>query len=367
MAASILRGPGVVAGSHPAGRADREDRRRGARDRTHGRITVNLERFKPQFESLEVGGIRLRAAFAGSGPLIVLVHGFPESWYSWRHQIGPLAAQGYRVCAIDMRGYGGSDRPQAVIAYDMQSLVADIAGVIHALSPDRAAILIGHDWGAPIVWTTALVHPKQVRAVAGLSVPYMGVPPKPLNVMLDESYTQRRRFHYQVYFEAEGPAEAEFEADVRSALLRIYYSASGDAPLGAWSRKAFGARLLDGVESPDRLPLWLTDADLDYLAGEFARSGFRGPLNRYRNYERDFAFLHPHRHRKIEQPSFYIGGTRDLVLSMIPNEDPDAALREHATDVRGVHLIDGCGHWTQQERPEQVTALLLAWLASIER
>jgi pimeloyl-ACP methyl ester carboxylesterase len=321
---------------------------------------------QPQFEFLEGNGVRLRAAIAGSGPLIVLVHGFPESWYSWRHQIGALAAQGYRVCAIDVRGYGGSDRPHPVIAYDMQALVADTICVVHALSPDRPAILIGHDWGAPIVWTTALLHPNQVRAVAGLSVPYMGVPAKPLNVILDERFTQHSRFHYQVYFEAEGLAETEFEADVRSALLRIYYSASGDAPSGSWSKKAFGARLLDGVESPNRLPSWLTNADLDYLAGEFAGSGFRGPLNRYRNYERDFAFLDPHRHRKIEQPSFYIGGTRDLVLSMIPNQDPGSVLREHATDVRGVNLIDGCGHWTQQERPDQVNALLLGWLASIE-
>jgi pimeloyl-ACP methyl ester carboxylesterase len=321
---------------------------------------------KPQFQLIAVNGLRLRAAIVGSGPLIVLVHGFPESWYSWRHQIGPLAMQGYQVCAIDVRGYGGSDRPTAVSAYDMQSLIADVAGLIRVLSPSRPAILIGHDWGAPIVWTTALLLPQYVCAVAGLSVPYMGVPPKPLNEILEERYTQRRRFHYQVYFSEEGVAEEELEADVRSALLRIYYTASGDAPSGLWSKKSFGARLLDGVEDPDRLPAWLTAQDLDYLVGEFSRSGFRGPLNRYRNYKRDFAFLDAHRHRKIGQPSFYIGGTRDLVLAMIPNEDPTAALREHATDLRGVHLLEGCGHWTQQERPEEVTTLLLGWLASIE-
>lgn len=314
-----------------------------------------------------VNGIRLRTVLAGEGPLVVLVHGFPESWYSWRHQIQPIASRGYRVCAIDVRGYGRSDRPHGIAAYAMSELIEDVAGIVTLLGDGKPAVLIGHDWGAPIVWHTALVRPDKVRAVAGLSVPYMGIPPWPLDQMLDERYTQRQRFHYQVYFAQEGVAEAAFETDIRSTLRRIYYSASGDAPPGSWSNKTFGAALLDGVPDPQHFPSWLTPRDIDYLVREFQRSGFRGPLNRYRNHRHDYEFLSPYRERKIEQPSLYIGGTRDLVLSMVPGGDPGAAMRANASDVRGIHMIEGCGHWTQQERPAETTQYLLDWLDDIDR
>jgi pimeloyl-ACP methyl ester carboxylesterase len=309
-----------------------------------------------------VNGIRLRAMVGGRGPLVVCVHGFPESWYSWRHQLNPLLRAGFSVCALDVRGYGKSDRPAAVSAYAMRELVADVCGVIETLSPGKPAILVGHDWGAPIVWSTALAMPEKVRAVAGLSVPPLPIGTRPLDEVLHERYTQRGRFHYQVYFAREGVAEQEFEADIRANLRRLYYSASGDAAPGSWSNKPFGARLLDNIEDPVTFPPWLSAADIDYYVGEFERSGLRGPLNRYRNSRADFEFLDPLRDRKIEQPSLYIGGTRDLVLSLIPGGDPLAAMQQRATDVRGAHLLDGCGHWTQQERPAEVTALLLEFL-----
>ena len=151
------------------------------------------------YRTIETNGIRLRAVVEGTGPLVVFVHGFPESWYSWRHQMAPVVAAGFTACALDVRGYGGSDKPHAVEAYDMETLVADVAGVIDALSPDRNAILVGHDWGAPIVWSTALTRPDRVRAVAGLSVPYLGIPTVPMIDIFDAVFTKRGLFFYQVY------------------------------------------------------------------------------------------------------------------------------------------------------------------------
>ncbi len=318
------------------------------------------------YRTVETNGVRLRAVVEGAGPLVVFVHGFPESWYSWRHQIGPVAAAGFTACAIDVRGYGGSDKPGPVEAYDMETLVADVAGVIEAHSPDRKAILVGHDWGAPIVWYTALTRPDRVRAVAGLSVPYTGVPKASFLDLVTEAFTRRGRFFYQAYFQDEGVAEAEMEGDVRGALRKFYYAISGDAPDGAWPPdKRHGDTLLHRLQDPQQFPAWLTAADEDFYVGEFAQSGFRGPLNRYRNHDRDFAFLSRFEGRTIEQPALFIGGARDLVLKMAPGVDVVALMKGMLPDLRGAHVLEGCGHWTQQERPAEVNALLLPWLAAL--
>jgi pimeloyl-ACP methyl ester carboxylesterase len=313
---------------------------------------------------IETNGIRVRAMVEGEGPLVLFVHGFPESWYSWRWQIGPVAAAGFTACAIDVRGYGGSDKPHPVDAYAMQTLVADIVGTVDAFGAEKA-ILVGHDWGAPQVWHAALAHPDRVRGVAGLSVPYTGRASAPLIDVVDAVFTKRGRFFYQVYFQDEGVAEAELEADRRAALRKFLYAISGDAPDGTWpADKAHGDPLLHRLPDPEHFPDWLMKADEDYYVAEFTRSGFRGPLNRYRNWRRDFAWtaaLDP----IIRPPALFIGGTRDLVLKMIPGFDPVAAMAPHFADLRGAHLIEGCGHWTQQERPDEVNRLLLGWLAAL--
>jgi pimeloyl-ACP methyl ester carboxylesterase len=216
---------------------------------------------KPDFVFVNTNGIRLRVALTGTGPLIVLVHGWPESWYSWRHQIPALAAAGYRVAAIDVRGYGGSDKPHAIEAYAIKDMCADVADVIECLG-EKQAILIGHDWGAPIVWNTALFFPDRVRAVAGLSVPHAGRGPMSRIELFKNLY--KDRFFYQLYFQKPGVAEAEFEADLRTALRKIYYQASGDCrKSGLRPPKPADARYLDGLTDPDPFPAWLTDADLD--------------------------------------------------------------------------------------------------------
>lgn len=320
----------------------------------------------PEFRTVDAGKAKIRAAVEGEGPLVVMVHGFPESWYSWRDQIGPVAKAGFQVAAIDVRGYGGSDKPQPIEAYDMEALTGDVAGVIDALSADGTGILIGHDWGAPIVWNTALSRPEKIRAVAGLSVPFSGVPQRPFTEIFTEAFTSKGHFFYQAWFQNVGPPEAEAEADVRGFLRKFYYGICGDAPDGTWPAKKHGATLLEGMVDPDPFPAWLTDEELDYYVGEFEGSGFRGPISRYRNHERDFAWLQQFKGRRLEMPTLLIGGDRDPAFNgfgRIP--DPAAMMRGHVTDLRSVHVLPGVGHWTQQERPAEVTAILLDWLKGL--
>jgi pimeloyl-ACP methyl ester carboxylesterase len=320
----------------------------------------------PRFRTINVGELSLRVAIEGEGPLVLMVHGFPESWYSWRHQMTPIAQAGFTAAAVDVRGYGGSDKPYPVETYAMQHMVADVAGAIEALSPGAPAVLIGHDWGAPIVWNSALTRPDRVRAVAGLSVPYLGVPARSLSVLIAEVFTSRGRFFYQHYFQDEGVAEAEMEADVRGALRRFYYAISGDAPDGTWPNdKLVGETLLHGLPDPDPFPAWLTPEDLDCYVGEFERSGFRGPINRYRNHDRDFAWLSGFQGRTIDQPSLFIGGQRDLVLTMFGRTDVIPLMKTQLTDLRGADILPGCGHWTQQEQPDEVNARLIPWLKGL--
>ena len=317
----------------------------------------------PTFEIFETNGIRLRVALAGKGPLVVLVHGWPESWYSWRHQIPALAAAGYRVATPDVRGYGGSDKPEPIAAYAINEMCADIAGLVTALGETRA-ILIGHDWGAPIVWNTALFHPERVSAVAGLSVPHTGRGPAPRIELFQRLY--KDRFFYQLYFQTPGVAEAELEADVRLSLRKIYYWASGEGiKAGPRVDKPANARLLDGLVDPDPFPAWLTPADLDYYVGEFRQSGFRGPLNRYRTSKLDFAQQAAVADQRIEQPAAFIAGSLDPVLRFVPGVDLIELMRDRTKDLRLLKLVDGAGHWVQQERPGEVNTALLEFLAGL--
>ncbi len=314
-------------------------------------------------QEFQTNGIRVRAAVEGTGPLVILVHGWPELWYSWRHQIEPLAAAGYRVVAPDVRGYGGSDKPHAIEAYDMATIMADVVGLIDALGEEQA-ILVGHDWGAPIVWNTAALHPTRVRAVAGLSVPYR----RRLEISTIALWHKlfAGKFFYQLYFQKEGVAEAELEADVRTALAKIYYGASGEAPtLEGWMNRPPDGDLLSGFATPDPLPAWLTEADLDYFEANFAAGGFRGPLNRYRCQQRDFDDLPEMGTLPIKQPSCFIAGAKDLVRAFVHPMDPYADVGAHCNDFRGKTIIDGIGHWVQQEAPDEVNAALLSFLATL--
>jgi pimeloyl-ACP methyl ester carboxylesterase len=227
-------------------------------------------------------------------------------------------------------------------------------------------VLIGHDWGAPIVWNSALTRPDRVRAVAGLSVPYMGVPSRSMSEMIKAVFTRRGKFFYQHYFQAEGVAEAEMQADVRGALRRFYYAISGDAPDGTWpTDKVVGDSLLHRLPDPDPFPAWLAPADLDYYVGEFEGSGLRGPINRYRNHERDFAWQQEFKERRIEQPALFISGSRDPAFNLMGGADPIPIMRRQVPNLQVAEVLDGCGHWTQQERASEVTARLIPWLTAL--
>jgi pimeloyl-ACP methyl ester carboxylesterase len=301
----------------------------------------------------------------GEGPLILCVHGWPELWYSWRHQMAHFAARGYRVAAMDVRGYGGSSKPHAIAAYTMREIAADVAAVIDALAgAEGSAILFGHDWGAPIVWNTAVLHPDRVRAVAGLSVPFVPASPASLVDALRVMYAGR--FFYQLYFQAEGVVEAEVEADMRGALRRIYYTISGNAPLNAWlAPKPADARLLDGMVDPDPFPAWMSEADLQVYVDAFEAGGFRGPINRYRAQVLDPAELADIHGKPVTQPACFIGGGNDAVRAFVPGMDLYADPGANCLDYRGTTIIPGIGHWVQQEAPDAVNAALEAFLAGL--
>src|SRR5271167_1738534 len=225
--------------------------------------------------TIEANGIRIRLAEAGSGPLVVLCHGFPESWYSWRHQLRALAEAGYHAVAPDMRGYGGTDRPDEIDKYTLLHMIGDMVGVVDALGASQA-VIAGHDWGAPVAWHAALLRPDRFRAVIGLSVPFRprGAV-RPTSVMRQDDHAQ----FYQLYFQTPGLAEVELERDPRRSVRTMLYSVSGDDPQRTETRTGDqapgmiprGGGFLSAMTDPVRLPSWITDADIDYYAGEFAR------------------------------------------------------------------------------------------------
>ncbi|MFI5309378.1 MAG: alpha/beta fold hydrolase [Polyangiales bacterium] len=311
--------------------------------------------------TVETNGIRLHLVEQGEGPLVLLLHGFPESWYSWRHQLAALAEAGYRAVAPDQRGYGDSDKPDAIEAYDQVTLVEDAVGVLDALGAQKA-VVVGHDWGAPVAWHMAQLHPERVRAVVGMSVPHGGRGSSPPLARLREVF--KDIFFYMLYFQEPGVAEAELEADVRKSLRTFYASASGDAPAGrAFSPHPKTAKLLETMHDPGAAPSWLSEADLDYYTAQFAEGGFRGPLNWYRNFDRTWERTAQLAGKKIEQPALFIAGERDPVLAW--SQRQLERMSEVVPGLRESVILPGCGHWVQQERPAEVNAALLRFLGQL--
>ncbi|WEO99608.1 alpha/beta hydrolase [Streptomyces sp. FXJ1.172] len=310
---------------------------------------------------IDVNGIRLHIAEQGSGPLVVLLHGFPESWHSWHHQFGPLADAGFRVVAPDQRGYGRSDHPDDVSAYTIFHLVGDVVGLIRALGEEQAFV-VGHDWGAPVAWHTALLRPDMVRAVAGLSVPppFRGTQP-PLATM-DKRFGGR---FYWNYFNRPGVADAEFARDVRTTLRKFFYAASGSARAAGADMQPLiepGQGWLDGLADPEVLPDWFTEDDLDALTESFA-GGFTGPLNWYRNLDRNWELTAAWHGAVVTRPALYVYGDRDLVPAFPGTPELIEKLPDLMPNLwRKPVKLAGCGHWTQQERPDEVNAALIEFL-----
>ncbi|QNP67791.1 alpha/beta fold hydrolase [Streptomyces genisteinicus] len=308
---------------------------------------------------------RLHLVEQGTGPLVLLIHGFPESWYSWRHQLPALAAAGYRAVAVDVRGYGRSSEPAGADAYRLLDLAEDNVAVVRALG-EETAVLVGHDWGSNIASASALLHPGVFTAVALLSVPYAPPGgPRPTDVFSRIGGPGEE--FYVSYFQEPGRAEAEIEPDVRGWLAGFYAALSADTmPAADEPDPHFVAR--DGGRLRDRFPAdsrpaWLTDDVLDFYAAQFEHTGLTGALNRYRAVDRDWEDLAPHRGAPITQPSLFIGGTRDASTTWM--SDAIDAFPTTLPALSASHLLDGCGHWVQQERPEETNRLLADWLATL--
>jgi pimeloyl-ACP methyl ester carboxylesterase len=318
---------------------------------------------------VETNGLRMHVAEAGQGPLVVLCHGFPESWYSWRHQLVALARAGYHAVAPDQRGYGQTTAPDPIEHYTLLHLVGDVVGLLDALG-EPTAVIAGHDWGAPVAWHAALLRPDRFRAVIGLSVPFRPRGSvRPTSVM---AHTPEAIF-YQLYFQEPGVAEADLERDPPATIRRLLYWGSGEGRDPAAGRidagdvgmVPRGVGLVQSRPDPPTLPPWLTEADVDFYAGEFARVGFRGGLNWYRNIDRNWELLAPWAGAQVTAPALYVAGDRDLVLAFRGMDQLLPALARFIPNLRTTLILPGCGHWTQQERPAEVTAAMLEFLKGL--
>jgi pimeloyl-ACP methyl ester carboxylesterase len=304
---------------------------------------------------LQVGSLSMHVAEAGAGPLVVLLHGFPESWYSWRHQLPALAAAGYHAVAPDQRGYCLTDAPADVREYTILHLSGDVIGLMDALGADRA-VVAGHDWGAPVAWHAALFRPDRIRGVVGMSVAYRprgSAPPiAALRHHMGDGF-------YIIYFQQPGVADAELSRDPAATFRTLLSALSGEG--AAMRGIAPGRGLLDTAPEPASLPAWLTEQDIDAYVDQYARAGFTGPLNWYRNIDRNWELTAAWQHATIGVPALFIAGDRDPVLRQISADGLDAFVPGLTRSV----ILPGCGHWIQQESPAEVTAALLDFLGGL--
>lgn len=317
------------------------------------------------FRFIETNGIRMRIAEAGSdGPLVLLAHGWPESWYSWRHQFGPLVAAGYRVVAPMMRGYGDTDAPPEVEAYDIVHLAGDMVGVLDALG-EETAIMVGHDWGALVAWNTVLMYPDRFTALIAMSVPYGGRARQSPLVTWQQNFGDN--FYYILYHnEPGGVAEAEYDADPRGLLSRLYLSPSSprEAPTITDPKRSAGG-WIGRLGAPKGLPDWLKQQDLDYIVAQFEQSGFRGGVNYYRNFHRNWEITAHLDGVKITVPTLFIAGSRDIVIAGATQEQLTASMSRVVEDLRGVVLLPEIGHWVQQEAPADTNLAMLEFLGGL--
>ena len=310
---------------------------------------------------IQTNGISMHIEEQGEGPLVILCHGFPESAYSWRHQLPALAGAGFHAVAPDQRGYGKTDKPEPIDAYDIFQLTGDIVGLVDSLGED-SAVIVGHDWGAPVAMYCSLFRPDIFRACVLMSVPYGprtpgDIPPTKLMKMIAGEQEM-----YIVYFQEPGKAEKNFEADVRRSMLGLLYSLAGDPP--PEERWSFIFDKTDDISKtvtvPETLPAWLTEADLDHFTQEFTQSGFRGGLNWYRNIDRNWKSTPFLDGAKILQPSLFLAGEHDMVINM--QRGSYDSLKVNMPNLTQNVLIPGAGHWVQQEKPAEVNKILIDFL-----
>jgi pimeloyl-ACP methyl ester carboxylesterase len=309
-----------------------------------------------QHRTIAVNGINMHIAEAGEGPMVLLLHGFPECWYSWRHQLAALSEAGYHVVAPDQRGYGLTDAPDPVEDYDIIHLTDDAAGVVKALGEEKA-VIVGHDWGSGVAWNGALLHPETFHAVITMSVPYSG------RAQSEPVASMRKLFgedFYIVRFQTPGVADAEMGADVRATMKTTL--------IGASAQRLPDLETMSGPEAFQRaaeapLPAWLSEADLDTFVESFEKSGFTGGINWYRNIDRNWALTPQLAGANVEQPTLFFIGRKDLeFLTAGPGIE---AMKASVPNLRDVVWLEDCGHWTQQEKADDVNAGMITFLNEV--
>jgi pimeloyl-ACP methyl ester carboxylesterase len=310
----------------------------------------------PSSRSISANGIEIFLLEQGEGPLVVLCHGWPELSYSWRHQIQALAAAGFHVAAPDMRGFGRTSAPADIAAYSIFDHVGDMVALVAALG-EKQAIIVGHDWGAPVAWHAALFRPDVFSAVAGMSVP----PPsrgrgRPLDTLRESGITN---FHWQ-YFQTPGVAEREFERDVDVTMRTLLGRGFSDPSASLFIEDGKG--FLGDISAIRPLPDWLSEADLSYFSEAYRKSGFRGGLNWYRNIDRNWELTAPWQGAQIHQPSLFIAGSNDSVINGLIGAKRVADMERVLPNLKQKLIIDGAGHWIQQERADEVNGALVAFL-----
>jgi pimeloyl-ACP methyl ester carboxylesterase len=317
---------------------------------------------------VKTNGVELFVVDEGpeDGPVVVLAHGFPELSYSWRHQIPVLAAAGYRVLAPDQRGYGRSSRPEPIDEYDIVHLTDDLLGLLDDVGAEKATF-VGHDWGSMVVWQQALLHPDRVTGVCGMSVPFL--PRGPMSPVQLMRQFIGDGFFYILYFQEPGVADADLGRDAATTMRRMLCGVIMDPDADADSQAARAAAMaapgpagfVERMPEPTGLPDWLSQDELDHYVAEFTRTGFTGGINWYRNFDRNWELTEHLDGAKVEVPSLFIGGALDPVVVMSPPGVGDAFLSDH----RGNVLIDGAGHWVQQEKPAETNAALLPFIEDV--
>jgi pimeloyl-ACP methyl ester carboxylesterase len=308
---------------------------------------------------VQANGLRMHIVEAGTGPLVLLLHGFPEIASTWRHQLRALADAGYHAVAPDQRGFGKTDCPERVDAYTILHLVGDVVGLLDTLGEPHA-VVVGHDWGAPVAWNAALLRPDRVRAVVGMSVPARQ------RTAFPPTEGMRRVFgdeYYQLRFQQPSVAERDFGPDVRGSLRTLMYAASGDAPPERRWQPASGGPFLSGLADPGVAPAWLDDDHLDALTAAFTRTGFRGGLSWYANLDRSWELAAAFAGMTIRQPAMFLVGDADP--GYVGNRTAIENLSNVLPGLRRTVILPGCGHWIGEERPAEVNTALVEFLAGL--
>jgi pimeloyl-ACP methyl ester carboxylesterase len=317
-------------------------------------------------EQVPANGIELHVAVAGpaNGRPVVLCHGFPELWYSWRYQLAALSDAGYRVLAPDLRGYGGSSSPGEVSDYGSDKLTGDLCGLLDHYGYETA-VFSGHDWGSMVVWELGRLHSDRVSAIYNMSVPYSNASGRPTEIF---KYLFGDKFFYMLYFQEVGPPEAEFDADPRRYVRNMLYSASGEGIANGVAlladAPAAGTKFLDILTpAPEKLPAWITEDDVDVYTEGLTRNGLFGPVSFYRNIDANWERSKDIPASVYTMPTGFITGSLDPVNVMMPGAVE--AMAEALPDFRGATVVEGAGHWVQQERPDETNAAFLAFLDAL--